>query len=396
MKHAPAARALAAGLLLTLGAAGLVTAAPYTPQRDDEVVEQLPLRAGSAAERARQRSVQRMLAQQPKNLELALPAARAALERNRRYGDPRDLGSAQAWLQPWWNEPAPPPQARLLKAVVLQARHDFDPAIAELDTLLATPDLPAALRAQAELTRAGVLQVRGRWDEARAGCQRLAAPPLSLPHGAACLAELDSLQGKAGEAAQQLDAIERQPNAPRAWVALLRAELAERQAAPDAGALFAQALQLSDGDLYARAAYADWLLAAGRPDAAATVVREGQPASLEALPDNLLLRLAIALKRSGTRDAADAAAEMQQRFDAAALRGDTSHGRERARFALDVRGDAREALTQARLNWEQQKEPADALLLLRAAKAAGQPDAAAPVRAFVRAQRMQDQRMSGL
>ncbi|MFG6413977.1 hypothetical protein ACG02S_08725 [Roseateles sp. DC23W] len=355
-------------------------------------MERLPLRAGSAEERARRRAEQRVLAQRPQDLGVALRAAREAIERSRQNGDPRDLGTAQAWLQPWWTDAAAPAAARLLKATVLQARHEFDAALAELDRVLAAPRLPAAVQAQAELTRASLLQVRGRWAEARAGCQRLAAPPLSSPHGQACVAELDSLQGHADAAARRLAELDRAPNAPHAWLALLRAELAERQGRPEAGPLYARALRLGD-DPYARAAYADWLLDAKRPADAATLVRPRQPDSLEALPDALLLRLAIAWHRLQEPDAARAAAEMQARLDAAALRGDTSHARERARFALDVRGDTAEALRQATLNWAQQREPADAVLLMRAARAAQQPQAAEPVRRFMREQGLQDRRL---
>ncbi len=388
-----AARALALACVAPFAAA--VWAEPFTPRQDDEVVERLPLRAGSAVERARQRAEQRVLAQQPRDLGLALRAAREAIERSRRYGDPRDLGTAQAWLQPWWNDRDAPPAARLLKATVLQARHDFDAALEELDRLLGAGGLPAALQAQAELTRAGILQVRGRWDEARQGCERLAAPPLALSHGHACLAELDSLQGRDAAATQRLSALDRAPGAPHAWIALLRAELAERQGLATAGPLYARALQLDD-ELYVRAAYADWLLDAGRPRDAAAIVRAGQPEALDQIPDALLLRLAIAWKRAGDAGAARAAVEMQQRFDAAALRGDTSHARERARFALDVQGDAALALKEATTNWTQQREPADAVLLLRAARAAKRPDAAEPVRAFIRERSMQDRRLKEL
>ncbi len=374
-----------------------VEAAPVTPRRDDEVVERLPLRVGSAEERARQRAEQRVLAQQPRDLGLALRAARESIERARRDGDPRELGTAQAWLRPWWDDPAAPPAARLLKAIVLQARHEFDAALAELDHVLATPRLPSALEAQAGLTRASLLQVRGRWDEARQGCQRLAGPPLSLPHGRACLAELDSLQGRDAQAMQQLRALERDPRAPQGWLMLLRAELAERQGRAEAGELYARALALEEG-LYVRAAYADWLLDAGRPvDAAAVAMastgKSGAPVAIEDLPDALLLRVAIAWQRSRHPDAARAAAQMQARFDAAALRGDTTHARERARFALDVRQDAAVALREATLNWTQQREPADAVLLMRASRAARQPDAAAPVLAFQREQGLRDHRL---
>lgn len=369
-------------------------AAPVTPRSDDEVVERLPLRTASAQERARQRASQKLLAERPKDLGLALGAAREALDRARRDGDPRHLGTAQAWLQPWWDDASAPPGARLLKAMVLQARHDFDGALQELDRVLATPRLASALAAQATLTRAAVLQVVGRWSEARLECQRLADPPYALPHGRACLLELDSLQGRAPNLQRSLEALDASPAAPHAWLALLRAEGAEREGSLAAGPLYARALSREDS-VYVRAAYADWLLDGGRPMEAAAVAL-GNPSratALDEVPDALLLRVAIAWQRAGHRDAARAADQMQARFDAATLRGDDAHARERARFALDVRHDAATALQQAQANWRQQREPADAVLLVRAARAAGHPDAAEPVLALVRSKALKDHRL---
>lgn len=422
---AVAVEALAAAMLALLLPALPAAAEPYTPGSDEELVERLPSRSGSAAERARLRAEQQqLLLQAPRaaspqpgvpsasgtpgqtslgprgqpDLALALRAAREAIDRSRRYGDARELGSAQAWLRPWWDAPAAPAPARLLKAIVLQARHEFDAALAELDTLLAAPATDPAVRAQAELTRASLHQLRGRWDEARAGCQRLAAPPLRLVHGEVCLAELDGLQGRGPAALQRLAALERSaPPALQGWITLIRAEMAEREGSRQAGPLFQRALQV-DGELYARAAYADWLLRAGRPgDALALLRPAAADPRLDSLPDALLLRLAIAARQARDTPAATAAAaEMRRRFEAAAQRGDASHARERARFALDVEDDAAQALAQATLNWRQQKEPADALLLLRAARAAQQPQAADTVRAFLRERSVRDVRLQGL
>lgn len=388
------------------GALAPAVAAPVTPRSDAEVVERLPLRTASAEERSRQRAAQKLLARRPNDLGLALSAAREAIERARRDGDPRELGTAQAWLQPWWTDPSAPPAARLLKAMVLQARHDFDGALRELDRVLSTPRLSSVLAAQATLTRSAVLQVLGRWDEARQGCQRLAAPPYSLPHGSACLLELDSLQGRGPDLQQALEALDRSPAAPHAWLALLRAEAAERSGSVAAGALYAKALSRDEG-VYVRAAYADWLLDQGRPAEAASVALgsisggRGTPpsmgasdwTSLDDVPDALLLRVAIAWQRTRHQDATRAADQMQARLDAAALRGDSAHARERARFALDIRHDATSALQQALVNWSQQREPADAVLLVRAAHAAGQPAAAEPVMALVRSHALKDRRL---
>ncbi len=291
-----------------------------------------------------------------------------------------------------------PPAVRLLKATVLQARHDFNGALSELDRVLTSPHLPTPMTAQAILTRAALLQMMGRWEEARRGCERLAAPPLSSIHGQACLAELDSLQGRGNDSLRQMEALDRRPGAPHAWLALLRAECAEREGRSEAGTLFASALALDDG-VYVRAAYADWLLDRGRPAEAASVAlgrRDAgawSPDRADELPDALLLRLAIAWQRSGAPQAARAAEQLQARFDAAALRADSTHARERARFALDVRHDAAMALQQALINWTQQREPADAVLLVRAARAAGRPEAAKPVMDLVRQQGWRDHRL---
>lgn len=373
-------------------------AAPYTPQRDDDIVERLPQRLGSSAERSQARALRARLQQGPENLPLALQLARESMERARLQGDPRELGQAQALLAPWWGQERPPPALRLLRATIRQSQHDFLPALADFDALLASPGLAPPLQAQAELSRAALLQVLGRWSEARAGCERLSRLPTAALHGRICLAELDSLQGRAAEAQAALARLAGEAAAPQAWLQLLRAELAERQASDAAEPLYKAALQAAP-EIYTRAAYADWLLDRQRaPEAAALLLAHGSERQAEGqdLPDALLLRLAIAWKQTQDPRAAAAAADLRARFEAAEQRGDRSHGRERARFALDVAPDATQALAQARLNWAQQKEPADALLLLRAARAAQQPAAAEAVRQFVRATGFQDQRQRGL
>jgi hypothetical protein len=95
--------------------------------------------------------------------------------------------------------------------------------------------------------------------------------------------------------------------------------------------------------------------------------------------DVLLLRLAIAAKvtRDARRDAF--AREMVARFDAARARGDTSHQKEESRFALAVSGQPERALQLALANYRQQKEVADARIVLEAAVAAKQRAAAEPV-----------------
>jgi hypothetical protein len=371
-------------LLLAIVAAA-ASAEPFVPAHDNEIVERLPTRL-NAAERGNPRALRQVLQRRPDELPLALQVARHAIDRARASGDPRELGQAQAALSPWWPQADPPATVRLLRAIVRQSRHEFEASLADLDALLApssNAELP--LRAQAELTRATVLQVRGRLRDAQAACERLAGrgyaslgEAVSVP-AQVCIADLMSLQGRSYEAQQRMGRLERNSPAASAggWVALVRAEMAVRRGdAPGAEQHFEQALK-AKSDVYTLAAYADWLLDRGANIQAARLLA-GRDAA-----DALLLRRAIALKRSGDPAAAGAAAALAERFAAARRRGDGIHAREEARFALDVQPDAALALKLATTNWAAQKEPADALLLVQAARAAGAPQAAADVWRFV-------------
>jgi hypothetical protein len=60
----------------------------------------------------------------------------------------------------------------------------------------------------------------------------------------------------------------------------------------------------------------------------------------------------------------------RDRFEASRLRGDRVHVREEARFTLHLLNDPKKALQLAQENWQVQKEPADARILLESALAA--------------------------
>ena len=378
MYASPALRCFA-GALLACAAATIHAATTYVPATDDAVVERLP--ASNAAQRERRlRSSDR-----PEDLALALEAATGALQRARRSGDPRDIGEAQAALRPWWSLADPPPAVRFLRASIQQNRHRFDESIADLDALLRpSANVDANLRRQARLARATVHQVQGRLDPARADCEALTTEArtagargaaVAAPTALACVAELRSLQGDAQAAARTLTALHAQrPNDP--WLALLRAELAQRQGQPrEAARLLEPFTAAADAEVYIVAAHADALLESGQARAALALIdapRAGDRAA--PLPATLQLRRAIALARLGQRHDADAEARtLRAALDSARARGDVPHLREEAWLALDVEGDATRAWQLAQANWQTQREPIDAVLLVRAAAAAQQP-----------------------
>ena len=379
--------------LCAAAAAPAIQAAPYTPAADSVVVETVPARALDPAAREMQALRQAWRAN-PQDLDKATRLAWRYQAEVAATGDPRYMGYIQAALQPWWVLPEPPIDVRVLRAVVLQFDHRFEPALADLQAALAAePDNTAAAAWQL-----AIRMVLADYAGARSSCEQMAGGVSPLV-GAACRAQVDAATGKAGPAAAALRAaLLREPGADageRLWSLTRLAEIEERRGdAAAAEAAFEQALALGQDDVYLMAAHADFLLDRGRATDVLQRLKDRGRA------DVLLLRLALAAKVSGDAKAPEYARELQARFDAARLRGDTSHRKEEARFVLAVLGNTplsmALALRLARENWAEQREAADARLLLEAALAARDRSAAAPVLKWLDDNRFEDVRLRPL
>jgi hypothetical protein len=382
--HRPrrARRWWALAVALTLGVTATepqaAVAAPYLPHRDSEVLADLPAGARHATAATRALSLSR--------LEIALPVAQFDGSRARATGDLRYLGYAQAALAPWLRRTPVPTAVLVLDATILQSRHAFAPALDELDRALAQhPDDP-----QGWLTRATVLRVLGRYDEAQTACHHLAAvadPSIT----ALCVQSLRSLSGNLRDAYAVIAGLPQQslPPEARAWRYSELGEMAERSGDDGAAEHWLRAgLAVAADDLYMRSALADVLLRHGR--AAETLELLKGMDSMEPM----LLRLAIAHRQLHDALAGSSAALLGGEFDLEQQRGDAVHRREQARYFLDVDPQPAAALAAARANWQVQREPDDVLVLLRAAQAARQPQAAAPAREFLRRQHLEDLRLS--
>jgi Tfp pilus assembly protein PilF len=374
---------LASVIAVVAGLARGVVAAPYLPQSGAQVVETLP-RRGDAQPQELQ-SLRAQLRAAPGDAAVATSIARRYIALGRSESDPRYFGYAQAALSPWWTAAAPPPQVRLLRATLLQSAHQFAPALADLQAVTATD--PS--NAQAWLTRATVQTVRGDYAGATASCARLPALAGHLI-ASTCLAAARANTGQLASSARLLLAVlargaDDEPADVRVWALTLLAELCARRGDAQADARFRAALALAPRDSYLLGAYADYLLDHGRAGEAERLLAPFQRI------DSLLLRHALALQQQGrARELAAARAELQARFDAAALRGDSVHLREQSRFTLHLLGDARSALALARRNWDTQKELPDLRLLLESARAAGDAASVAQAAAWVRQHGLED------
>jgi len=363
-------------MLLLIASIDVGWSTPSVPASDAQVLAELPVGARHESTPARELARSR--------LDIALPLAQFYISRTRASGDLRYLGYAESVLQPWMRH-APPAAVLVLEATILQSRHAFDAALEQIDLALrAQPD-----NAQAWLTRATVLRVQGRYAEAMAACAHLAVQADAAITDL-CRQSLAGLRGQLHPAYAATLALPQQglPSEARAWRYSELGEMAERLGDDVAAEhWFTEGLQLAPEDFYMRAACADLLLRHGR--AAETLQLLAGYESMEPM----LLRIVIAHQLLGDRQGEQGRALLSDAFEVEQQRGEAVHRREQARFLLDVEQQPAAALVAAQDNWRVQREPDDALILLRAAQAAQRPDAAAPALLFLRQQALEDVRL---
>ncbi len=389
---------VALAVLLPLASAA---GSPYRPTSDGDVLEQLP--PSHDPRMIRLRELQQDLNAHPDDFARAAAYARAAIELGRQEQDPRDFGYAQSALAPWWDLPQPPSGARLLRATLEQWHHDFPAAMRDLDAII-NADTDDSI--QAHLTRASLHEVQGDPVDALRDCLALIGHTDTLTEET-CITGANSLRGQAASSLRVLDTAlqeshESVPPAVHLWAMTQSAEIRERLGDDDsAGRRYEQALTEMDRsgrkDPYLLAAWADFELDRRQPQAVVDRLR-----GLERI-DNLLLRIALAeqqLAGNGTASRSNSLGEHRQaladRFAETLQRGDTVHQREEAIFELNLEHDPARALDLACRNWQVQREPADARILLESALAARQPRAAQPVLDWMTATRIEDVRLKRL
>lgn len=351
--------------------------APYQPKSDTVVLATVPAGARSAAKR-------------PQDLQSAIMQAADDVELARTSGDPRYLGYAQAALQPWWQSANAPLPVVLIRAQVHQHNHAFKAALADLDHALSVDPR----NAQAHLTRSAIHQVQGNYAAAEADCRSLVltAPPLTT---ADCLSRVISHRGQAEPAYQKLAALSarfegsdaRQLKEVKLTLADIATRLGDREAAMRH---YETALGATEADAYTLLSFADFLLDSREFQRVAELFAQ------HPTYQDLLLRAALAARATNAANSGELARRLREQFQAHQRRGDFVPTRDYARFLLDIESDAPSALNAALFNWRSQREPADARIVLRAAIAAHDPDAAAPVIGFIQQNNLQDVRLTSL
>lgn len=339
-----------------------LAAEPFKPKDDAFVVDRLP---ASLIGLRKARS-------QPKDAADAALLAREYLRIAQRTSDPAFVRYAEQVLAPWPAENNA--ELRFLTAVIQQHKHEFEAALSEIEAVLRL----APGHEGASLLKASILATLGKYTEAKkvfASDLRL----ISSLHGLTIFLNLSSLTGALGKSEEvlQRSVTERAAAAEQSFAWSVLAEMAVRRGDFATGEQrFQKALQLEPDNSYTLAAYCDLLLSAQRPREVLDLIES--TVSSEAL----LTRRYIAERKAPEGFVAQLKA--------------TGHLRELALLQLETNHSPDLALDSALKNWEKQKEPIDAILVLKTALKSAQLAEAGPVIDWINAAQLEDQRLNQL
>jgi len=340
-----------------------VVAAPFIPSNDQEVLEHLPFKAQDPINQ-KIKTLRLALQKNPNDLQHAVLLARTYFQLAGSEGDPRYIGYAQSIIQPWSALSSPPIDIVLVKGLLYQFSHDFDSATACFQDVLARDPLNG--EAISWLVDLNIVQ--SKYAEAQKYNQLFLKAQLN-ENKLIYDAMIAGIQGQSKTAYQQLfQFLQHSPKMNpelKEWVWLRLAEMAIRLNEPDlAEKNFKEALSLDPQDAFGIAAYCDFLLDQKRMSEVIALTQNKKNS------DILLLRLAQAAFMAKTDEASSLINALEDRFNAATLRGDRLHLMEESRFQLKLKNNPIKALELAKLNWEKQREPKDARCFLEAAWAA--------------------------
>jgi tetratricopeptide (TPR) repeat protein len=381
------------GLALGAVAGALVAhpswAEPRLPVNDSEVLERLPTRPTDPTGRelaTLRTAVQHAAKYDPSGSAPATQLGQRYFDLAMARGDPRYVGYAEAVIRPF--DQAPTATLWVLRGQLFQYRHHFDEALQAFGAALTLDPQLAAARAW----RGAIYLVQADYPLAQTECKALHDLQRTSLYGA-CIGLTHAYSGQLAQAQVELHKAlaATQDSGNRLWLLTRLGEVAAwRGQTAQAEAAYRAALALGLDDGYLLAAWADFLLDQGRPAEVLQWLGKWESS------DTLLLRLALAEVRLNNPTAAAHIQALNDRFAAAKLRGDTTHRAEEARFELQLRGNPQRAVELAAANYQVQREPRDARVLLEASIAARNAEAGHPARDWLARSGFEDRRLRQL
>ncbi len=370
-----------------------VTAAlPYTPSSLDEVLVRLPdsmvaLRLATPTKSSDElldpsenKRITNPLSQQLKKAQKFLKLAQ-------QDNDPSWYGYAHAALAPWWNNNIELPQLALLKAIILQQRHEFPEALLEINKVL----LLQPRNVQARLIRAQVNMMQVQYGLAAKDCQEI----LWLENpvmGINCLAQVEGLTGKGQKAMEKLtDSINSSLDLNEILLVELHISLATIAHRYNDSALalshYQQAYAIRPNNNYLLEQYSDFLMENRRENLLLALF------SNSSMSIDLKIKRVQLLQNMEEIVPSNLIVELTDFFENAKTRKNLFPHKEYAKWLLLTTQDYDQALNAAMDNWAMQKAPGDALLVLQAALASQQLQRAGPVMSWLKDTGLYDYRI---
>ena len=317
--------------------------------------------------------------EQPQDLPAALAYARAVFTLGFNEGDLRWFGSAKAALTPWWRATDLPADGYFMRGLVKQGFHDFDGGLQDINQAITlNPE-----RAEFWSWRFALHLLQANMGAARQDAEDIARR-FGPQEGHIYSAVLAYRTGQALTAVQKLNASMRLPDyqdaASQVWIGFHLGEaLRVAQQPEQAIALWQRLLQAHPQSHLLRLSLADLLNQQGQFRQAKAVATAQATPSNSNLTDALLMQAVLSSRGLKAPDEVALAQQMAARLQSQALRQESLIERPKLIYQIAYGQDMAAGLALSIENWQQQKEPPDAVLFAQAALARQQARAAEPV-----------------
>jgi tetratricopeptide (TPR) repeat protein len=316
---------------------------------------------------------------QPQDMQRALAYARAVFTLGFNEGDLRWFGSAKAALMPWWQATDLPADGFFMRGLVKQGFHDFAGGLQDIQQAIAlNPE-----RAEFWSWRFALHLLQANLSAARQDAEEIArrfGPEEGLIYRAVLLYRT----GQASSAVQLLSTSLRSPayqdGASQVWIGFHLGEAHRVANQPDrAIAVWQRLLQAYPQSHLLRLSLADLLNQQGQFQQAKAVASANSAKGHANLTDALLMQTLLASRGLKAPEEAALAQQMAARLQSQALRQESLIERPKLIYQIAYGQDLAAGLALSIENWQQQKEPPDAVLFAQAALALNQARAAEPV-----------------
>ncbi|ASM52119.1 hypothetical protein PESP_b0579 [Pseudoalteromonas espejiana DSM 9414] len=253
----------------------------------------------------------------------------------------------------------PTAQVGYLYARVLQKEHQFTHAIEVANTVIEKD--PNHINTH--LLLANMLMTQGKFEQAKRHCVSLIGAA-SVVTATTCVLDIQSQQGQLQQSYQSLLDITQNKTISLTTKQVL-SEMAFRLNKLSAALEHINSIDLSKAPVSLIVLWADIQLSQNNPEQVLNTLSQFSNFQSQ-LEDAVLLRLAIAEKRSTHKGNKQWQTRMQQRVNLREQRQDTFHANDLANYYIHVQVDKAKAQYWANINWQQAKMSTDQHLLRQA------------------------------